>query len=294
MSELPQAAAAKVFRLQESAKRANEAANAAAATIAELERMRADLAYKQDVLADRRDELGKKQLIAVAKEIEKIEGDLAASNESQAQSRERAQNDAAILKLIDRWLTTLSPGLDLVMFDVSTLKLPESGDLVKAIEETREEIAGLKLTRRAIHSAPEPLRNIRDRAREFVAQLAAGSCPKVEVGRGDIRVSFGMEAAGDHRFLRILAWVEPDQLAARVEAELKKVAPDEKKAMTKAEKRSTLADIDRAELELERIDELLVEEARARNIHVLRRTKADATAVLGIAVRGAASKRKAA
>ena len=78
----------------------------------------------------------------------------------------------------------------------------------------------------------------------------------------------------------LMAWIDPDRMAQRLEAEVDALPDDE--AMTDDEQREALADLD-AEIDaLERNEEALIEAALERGVDILRRSSVSPPCVLGV------------
>lgn len=294
MTPLPEGAAAKAFQLQQSAEQSARAADTAEAGIKELLVAQTKLERERDTLAERRqsDEAASEPLNGVLAKLRSVEAEIETLTEVRRRQAERAENDQAVLRSLRKWLMTVPSHAEVVM--AAPVKPSRHKDTAKAITQVRRQLEEVKSKRREIAQAPEPIGDTKAKAREYVRQLAESAMARVELDARRISLRFETDAGRDFRLLQILAWFDPDLMLTRIEEELDKVAPSDAKAISRPDKQRRFAELDQAELDLERKDEQLVLEAIASGQHTLRREQANPLAVLGVEIRPMARQQQAA
>jgi hypothetical protein len=207
-----------------------------------------------------------------------------------------------LIRRLEDWLRSLPPGTPIEAHDQPPPKLAKGQTPVRAVEALREQLGQLRADLRDVQAAPVPSGTVKQRVRDQVTALAERGCPNVghavEIGaavafpapvvRADL---FGHAAAeGAPRLVgfaqaahvdpvALVAWLFPDRLAERLEAEVDALA-DDSAALTDEERAAREAELRAQLLELERAEEVLVELAERDGTQVARRPDADPRAVL--------------
>ncbi|WP_108682088.1 hypothetical protein [Methyloceanibacter sp. wino2] len=217
------------------------------------------------------------------KRYEELRQEIDAAQRKQEHLREvagrrkaRAVNDLDTLKAINVWMARLPQGTKLVSVETP---LPNVTDLQAAITSTRDEIGTLKQRIREMKGTHLPKDELRDKAAYYVKRLGAAAKPVLEGTARDKKFGLSFDTRDP---LSIVAAVAPDTLLESLERMIDEQVPDD--GLPADERKAQVAELERLLLECERSEEALVIEARSRGMDVLRRPRADARAILGVAV----------
>lgn len=166
--------------------------------------------------------------------------------------------------------------------------LNESGldGLVKAISETRLQIAGVKSDLASVKHSPPPRADIERQVAQRVDQLAKEGAPLVRIAGGRVEIDFadhtgGWESSASRRIAARLAWSDPDRMKQRLLNQIDRL-PEMGMAMTEEARKARITDLMARLDEFERREEALIEAAHSQGHTVERRADASASAVLGI------------
>jgi hypothetical protein len=153
----------------------------------------------------------------------------------------------------------------------------------KRLTTLRTTIAQLQAERREIERAPVPLEQAVAAMRQRVEALARGYVPQlggfmthVEGAPADIIEPGGRDLEA------FLAWLNPEQLAARLEAALRAQYAGVPLALSPGERAERLADVDARLLKLEREEEDLVRKLEGEGLDVDRRADASVEVLLDV------------
>lgn len=178
--------------------------------------------------------------------------------------------------------------------------------LPDAIENRRRRLRELAADREAVMRAPLPSTLSKQTARAQLAELAQRGRPDVfgliEFGRPiewpRIPVTSAMQDLP--QIIRetvdgaaLMCWALGPALVEAIEREID-LQSDDAHALTTADRRKRLAEIDDDRLAVEREEEALIEMAEAEGLQIFRRSNADPRAVLGIVCRVESEDRNAA
>jgi hypothetical protein len=167
-------------------------------------------------------------------------------------------------------------------------------DLIAAVDRIRAEIAAAKQELTAMQRAPLPTGEMRERARAFVDELAAVGRPMLRTAAGSFAIDWHPGVHGGPlapASVAILAAVNPDGLYSLIEAEINKVNGS---GLSSRERLGRQQQIEDRILQLERSEELLIEQANENGHDIGRRSAASPLAVLGVKIVGAAQRLAAA
>ncbi|SRR5258707_290538 len=220
-------------------------------------------------------------------DAEAMQIELKELTEAKETHNKRHRDVAALVSGIHQWMRSLQtrPHAELELAPVKVK--PRAGETIRqAIARTRDEIIANKQHQRVVSLAPLPRADIKRKAAEYVAGLAAGLATQVGVFQGAVRVSVSLgNAIGGMRpdhILAMMAWLDADKLVERLEAEID-ATPEPALALPEAEKVKRLQELVANLDQLERLDEALVVEAHVQgNEAVIRRPDANPMAVLGV------------
>ena len=167
---------------------------------------------------------------------------------------------------------------------------PLAGDaLTEALAAIRSHVGKLKVELGKTKSAALPKADMKRLARAYAHDLAKKGAPKIEVRKGVFEATFhdprlDVELTAMPALLAAtMAWVDPDRLAQRLEAEIDAM-PEPPLALSKTAQAKRLAEVE-AELDgLERREEALIRQAALAGTDILRRPDASPAAVLGVKI----------
>ncbi len=193
------------------------------------------------------------------------------------------------------WAEKLPPGTRLMAAaEVEIGSKPVTADRIEAV---RDEIVKVENDRQAVESARPAAAELKEKIRASVKALVASGRARPNLtaflsGKGPIegpRIDAWYETVGSFKFLghsdvlALLAWLDPDALAARLCAEVDESRQDPAAELTSDEKAKRLRSLDQTLLMLERQDEALVLAARGLGQTFAHRPNVSPLALLGIA-----------
>ncbi|MDO9411979.1 MAG: hypothetical protein Q7T81_05320 [Pseudolabrys sp.] len=217
-----------------------------------------------------------------------IEHEIARLQAVKERQNQRQVEFAALGAQIDRWLQSLSRNVSLVMAKAVIAEPLKNETLAGAISRTRDEITAAQQHLRAVMTAPLPKGDLKAKARAHARELERQGKPIVSIERnGEVKFefadpqSFGTSTA---RTVAILAWLHPEAMAKRLEAEIEAL-PEPKLALSANEKEKRAGELTAQLDKLERTEEALIEVALSQGLDVIRRSNASPAAVLGVVVK---------
>jgi hypothetical protein len=172
---------------------------------------------------------------------------------------------------------------------VATSPVRNNGeDVGDAINRVRTEIGLARNQLRSVNLAALPKSLLKARAKTYVRELADRGRPRVSGDRGEFTIAFPQaetfSISNLDRLIALLAWLNPDGMTKRIEAEIDAL-PKAETALSPTERNERAASLI-AEIEsLEHQEEALIGMALAQGRDVMRRTDADPRAILGVAVK---------
>ena len=164
-------------------------------------------------------------------------------------------------------------------------KLRDGETLVDALTATRNGIKSLAGQLQVIRRAPLPLEDRKKCAAQYVERLAISARPTILFDVHD-QMSLRFKdsvVGGTDDVLALMAWAAPDQLCSVLESEITQM-PTAMNAMPAAERMARVAEFEKKQLELERIEEAMIMRASGDGIELLRRPDAAPAAVLGVVI----------
>jgi hypothetical protein len=201
--------------------------------------------------------------------------------------RERHAELSALVSGARQWLRELPPNAALEAAPPRPVETVTGESLKEALAARRRRIRELRLDLRRVSLAPPPKADQKRQARGFVKGLAERGRPKLKIDRGqfeadfsDPMADFGVTAGF---VASALAWLDPEALAKRLEAEID-AQPEAPLSLTESARAKRMAELGGEIDKLEREEEALIAAAAEQGQDVLRRADADPAAVLGVVV----------
>jgi hypothetical protein len=151
-----------------------------------------------------------------------------------------------------------------------------------ALRRVRGEIERLGRDLQLLAAAALPTGEMRERARKWVAELAAAGRPVLRTAAGQFEIGWHPGASGGPMApagVAVLAALNPDGLLALIEAEIVKIGGT---GLSSGERPGREKELKGKLLDLQRTEEVLVEMALAADFDVTRRPQAAPEAILGI------------
>jgi hypothetical protein len=160
--------------------------------------------------------------------------------------------------------------------------------ICKTIEEMRSQIEALQNHLRVVRTAPEPKTALKEKAAQFVHELAAHARPRIGAGSSGLTVAFSApnaDTVASHADVAaLLTWLDPAAMTRALEKEIDAL-PQEQTPMPKGEQIQRAAELASQLLELERCEVALITAAQEQDgLEILHRQDCDPRAVLGITV----------
>lgn len=263
---LPIAARARLLSLEG---QANDARDAAASATKRMEELRKGLAYGATANA-----------AAIDLELTRLDTVRSAQNR-------RHRELAAVVANIREWLR-LVPRNAVVELAPTVSARPNEGQTPsQAVEVIRVKIDSLRDHISLIEHAPLPKSLLREKAKEFVEDLAARGRPRLTPDRNSLNIAFQDPKAfgvSNQSALPYLAWLHKDAMIERLQVEVDAL-PDRANTVTPAARERRLAEGRSDLLALERLEERLIEQAKVSGTEIARRTDASPLAILGVAIK---------
>lgn len=280
LSILPPAARVKLTAIEGSAADAEALTLAATSRIDQLEKTLAALS-RQANAADGKSATLDVELAATAGELKRMQA-------VQASRQARRSNDVMIAASIRAWLEALPERTVLEVVPVPAATLQEGENLSAAIERVRRDINSLSRELTAVLQAPEPMDDLRARARQYVTKLAARGRPRIATARGEFAVAWRTRDAGTPGMTpedaaAFAAWLDPERLAERLVAEVDRL-PQAPGAISADERARRSGELETLISKAERAEEALIEAALASGQDVARRPRASPLAILGLRI----------
>jgi hypothetical protein len=197
---------------------------------------------------------------------------------------------SALPARIVSWARNLPPGTAVRLHN-RRIRLPD-GDLRQGLTEQRQKLRDLEAERQVIDTAPLPSSMARELVRKEIDRLAELGRPDVmrttEIGMPPrFAVSKIMDAAGSPGLqqyfdgVSTLCWLFRDQVVEAMDRELAEIA-DDANALSPSDRQRRLAELELAELSVERLIEATIEAAEAQGIEIKRADNASPIAVLNL------------
>jgi hypothetical protein len=207
----------------------------------------------------------------------------------------RSEGLSQLCNRIRHWIGSQNTAAVFEMAPVAKAARHDGLTICATIEETRNQIDALQNHLRVVRTAPEPKTALKEKAAQFVHELAAHARPRIGAGSGGLTVTFSppnadtMAHHGD--IAAFMCWLSPTSMITALEREIDAM-PETQAAMPKAEQIQRAAKLAEQLLELERQEVALISAAHEQDgLEILHRQDCDPRAVLGIVV--AAAKVKA-
>lgn len=213
----------------------------------------------------------------------------------QARLEERSKLWSESARVVDRCETFLKSASHLEAappVEAPILRKGESG--LDALAAIRDKLAKRRDERQAVVDAQVPASVVIEQARSAVEALAERGQPNVMgciEGGAPFRFAAGAlepVTRGGSGYVQssidasaLLAWLFKDELVSRIETLIRENA-DDASALTDAERKSRLEQIDAEILQIERVEEAVIEALHAEGLAVMRRSDCDPRAVLGV------------
>jgi hypothetical protein len=205
--------------------------------------------------------------------------------------QQRSESLSQLCNRIRFWVGSQNTAAVFEMAPAVKAELPDGLTICETIEETRNQIDALHQNLDVVRMAPEPKAALKEKAAQFVRELAARGRPKVSAGPGGITVAFTDPRAGTTMASRddvaaIAAWLHESAMVSALEREIN-LLPEGVAPLPTEERERRISQL-AADLEhLERIEEHLVQAAASDGQDVLRRPDALPAAVLGVSIAAA-------
>jgi len=219
-----------------------------------------------------------------AADVEACRTELRRAEEVRDERRAAASADRQTAVACRRWIEELPRGAALEDADAPK---PEHDD---DLESVRARVAARQKELRAVRAAPLSADELKRRGRAYVRDLAASAAATISGTRGgtfgitfaDVGSAPFADSQTDYRALRLLAWLDPERLTLRLEAEIDALPTAD--GLGVEERARAISELESQLLDLERQEESLVAAAAAAGRRVPRRPQADPRAVLGVRV----------
>jgi len=224
-----------------------------------------------------------------------------------AERQARFTEVAKVIAALQGWVEQLPAGTTMkshVLLKVGSAR----GSIPEQVASIRDEVAGLAEERERVSSAPKHSSEVKAMARRQLLALAERGRPDLTAllhGNGQLSFTRQTETRwlnerpvtvdGDIDVSALMAWLDHDLLAARLEAEIDAQTNDEF-ALAAADRTARLAEIDADILSLERQEEVMIEAAEKSGQDIPRRPEASPLAILSVSIvqHGALDQQKAA
>jgi hypothetical protein len=215
--------------------------------------------------------------------IRDLEGELQKLSRDRQRREDRRTNDQQVVAHVRHFLEKQSatPNIPLVAVTTSAPKL-NGQTAIEAIDRLRGEIDAARQELRAIIAAPLPSGEMRERARQWVNDLAAIGRPTLRTAAGGFSIDWHPGVYGGPlapASIAIMAAINPDGLYALLEAEINKVSGS---GLSSNERPRRQQQIEDRILALERSEETLIEQAHDNGHDVARRPQCDSRAILSV------------
>jgi hypothetical protein len=286
--QLPAQARLRVNRLLDIAR---DAESSFIALIGRTERLREDLSHlrsEQQQAAARARELGSDEAATAAaaqydEAIREVQSEIDRLA-SERQKREAKRDDTArLVGALRGWLQDCSiRAQPLAPHQHQPPKLRDNETPMDALPRIRGEIERLGRDLQLLAAAALPIAEMRERARQWVSELASAGRPVLRTAAGAFSIEWMPGAHGGPMApagVAVLAATFPDALLAVVEAEIVKVGGT---GLSSGERPGREKELRGKLLSLERDEEALVEMALAAGFDVVRRPACNALAVLNL------------
>jgi hypothetical protein len=199
---------------------------------------------------------------------------------SQQQARHR-QFDQLVSHL-GSWLRALSPNADLVDARPAKLATKKGEKISDAVFRIRQEIETHQAELALIKQAKPPVAELKQKARDYVRDLAKRGAPAIKADHAAFEVTFQTTGWSSAVQLHLaLAWLDPELLIKRLEQEIDQM-PKPALALTANEKADRWASLQSELSALGRKEEYLIESAADDGQEIARRVDADPAAVLNV------------
>ncbi len=213
-------------------------------------------------------------------EIERLQNLLA---KHQARFTECANAASTIRRFIDM----LPVGTTLEDAPREKPQLRKGETLLQAVTRMRSEIATLRAEQRRVFACVPTATEAKAAGRAYVRNLAKAGRPSIKATHAEFGITFEADtfATGANvKAMAILAWLDPDALIARIDAEID-ARPTTDLALTAKQKAERLADVTAKLGALEHMEERAIELAADDGQTITRRYDADPAAVLSVLVK---------
>ena len=286
---LPPAAKIRLSRLIAAAE---DAESSFRSHIARQERLREEIGQLEALRAQsiaRARELGDDQKSAGAEfdgAINDLQGELARLFRDRQRREDRRTNDQQVVAQVRAFLERQSttPNTALIAVTASVPKY-HGQTVIEAITRIRAEITAAQQELAALRRAPLPSGELRQKAKNYIAELAKAGRPLLMAERGEFRIDWmpGVLANGPlgPAAAALLAAVDPDRLYALLEEQINHVVGA---GLSENERPRRQQQIEDRILALERSEEALVEQAHENDHDVARRPAASPFAILSIKI----------
>lgn len=207
-----------------------------------------------------------------------------------------------LLQNVENWLGQILRKVEITTYNGPAPKLGARAP-ARIVEQCRIDIARLRDDVRHVVAAPLPASEAKKLVRAEVAALAKSGCPDVSgmfsknLFDGTQQIKWPTSSIEAHTFggrsapefygvvpdsIALLAWLNPEALCAKLDAELDRRS-DDANAMTDETRMARLAELSATLLDVERLEEAAVLAGETDGLNIFRRRDADVRAVLGLA-----------
>lgn len=195
------------------------------------------------------------------------------------------QSRAFLNSRVRNWLASLPENVTFAACKPIKLRLAKDETLAAAVERQRQRITAIRQEIARVQSAPPPIVEVKQRAREYIDALQARGRPQITSTAERFEIAFvnpqAFSAMPDLN--AILAWLDPAALEKRLTAEIDSW-PKPELALSAKDKTDRLALLGMELFQTEREEEACVEQSEVSGPILQRRLEADPAAILGVIV----------
>jgi hypothetical protein len=224
---------------------------------------------------------------APGSEVANMEHEAARQREKLDAAQRKFRAAADLNAQIRHWLSSVPANASLEDAKLK-VKLAPNEALSAAVEKIRARILVLRKEYARIHQAPPPKCDVKLKAREYCEALIEKGRPTiVATHEAPFAVTFGAMVAGawtaQQDIAAAMCWLDPAAFAKRLNAEIDAMPQNEFSLSYRERKqRLRLAEMDL--FQLERSEELLIQQGEEDGVVIARRFDADPAAILGLVV----------
>lgn len=204
----------------------------------------------------------------------------------QSDHQKRSKELTEVVTSLNTWVRSLSATTALELVAAPAIDLEKGETPQDGLVRIRGVIAGLQNERRRVSRARQPLNDLKKRIERYVAERAERGAPHISLANG-LEIDFAagnFEGGTTRRLVDVMCWLQPDQMRAKLETEVKALRDEGGLVLTSAERAKKLAELDAAVLKFERAEEAIVIQLLESGHAVSRRPFASPMAILGVKV----------